>query len=347
MISRIAVVLVAVGLLASVSAGAAEVWMGKSNPWPLGKSQEWPYVQEHLDTLLMFIDQIHFADMEDLRALVKVLDENEIKIAVELGGLVDWRASAKDKTAELSFADESAKLRKLTAPVSEGGAGGTVSYLNIDGAVHRIVWTNNKDAGYHDFESATDEYVEMVKLWRAEYPDIKLNILTNFPNWGWKGGPAYFNFGLPAGKEGWGDYHEVLSLIVKKTRAAGIPMDGLVVDNPYGYATGKKPTGQPEVTKDTDWMARILDIEAFARKEGLSFILIANSEAGGAERGGSGDRYQKETMEFIRAYQARGGKPDVYLLESWYAHPKRWVPETEHGTMAALVKEAIAHLKKP
>ena len=83
-----------------------EVWMTHSSPWILGTSQEWPIVQTNLDVLKIYIDNIADADINELRNLVETLEAHEIKIAIELGGLVDWHADKQSQSAQLSFNHE-------------------------------------------------------------------------------------------------------------------------------------------------------------------------------------------------------------------------------------------------
>jgi len=112
-----------------------EIWMCRGGAWGLGTSTEWEFVKHNIDVVKLYIDQVNSASISQLRNLVTMFEKYNIKIAIELGGLVNWRADEQDQSAELSFRDESRKVKLLTDPVSEGGAGGTIAYLDMDGSI--------------------------------------------------------------------------------------------------------------------------------------------------------------------------------------------------------------------
>ena len=90
-----------------------------------------------------------------------------------------------------------------------------------------------------------------------------------------------------------------------------------------------------------NWVRRIRDYEDFARGSGLEFNLIANSEQGGKT---SGRAFAERTLKMVDAYVKAGGKPTRYIIQSWYPHPTKVVPETEADTMTGLVKAVMLKL---
>jgi hypothetical protein len=321
-------------------AGRPEVWMCKSNPWELADSGDWEFVKENVDGIKIYIDEMKKASEGQMKKLAAILNENDTKIAIELAGLADWRAKDKDQTAALSFQDEWAKVKRLV------DAGGKVYYLDIDGPIRRLLYPGHGEPGYHTVDSATDELVKVLKLWLEACPGVKFMLTTNFPNWGWKHTPAYHNFGFSAGVMGQGDYFPAVKMAVEKAKAAGIPFDGVTIDNPYSYALGERKSNQPDVTKGVDWFWRVLDLEQYARSEGLEVTFIYNSERAGDKKGGSGELFAKETLEYIDLHMAKGGAPDRYMMQSWYHYPTKWVPEETPGTMTNLVKQVIEKTQK-
>ena len=323
-----------------------EIWMCDGNAWGLGTSTEWEFVKHNVDVVKLYIDQVNRASITDLRNLVTMFKKYNIKIAIELGGLVNWRADEQDQSAELSFRDESRKVKLLTDPVSEGGAGGTIAYLDMDGPIRRMLYPNSNEPGYHTVESATDELVEVMQLWRERYPDIKFMMLSNFPNWGWKTGPAYNNFGYSPGPLGWGDYFPVLQMAIQKTNAAGISLTGVTLDNPYGYAIGRHRSNQSGVIAGEDFLARLRDAEEYVEGEGLRIGIIYNSEEGGNATTGSDQLFYDESLAFIDEHLDYGATPSNYTIQSWYPYPTAYLPETTPHTMTYLTAEAIRRLRK-
>jgi hypothetical protein len=331
---------------------SVEIWMCKGNPWLLGTSPDWEFVKHNVDVIKLYVDQVNSASVEDLRNLVDVCKEHSIKIAIELGGLVDWRADDVDSrtgeslTAENSFSDEYAKVKRLTDPLSEGGAGGVITYLDIDGPIRRSLYPFGGEQFYHTLDSATDELVEVLQLWRQQYPELKFLLLTNFPNWGWRGEPAYFNFGYAAGPLGYGDYFDALEMAIQKTNAAAVPLTGLTVDNPYDYAIGAHASNQQSLISSIDFMSRLRDLENYVEGQGLQFDMIYNSARAGNQSTGSNQLYYDETLEFIDAHLAYGATPLRYIIQSWYFHPTGWVPETSGYTMTHLAADVIRKLRE-
>jgi hypothetical protein len=322
-----------------------EIWMCKGNPWGLGTSNEWEYVKHNVDVVKLYIDQVNSASITQLRNLVTMFKKYNIKIAIELAGLANWHANKLDQSAERSFLDESRKVKLLTDPVSEGGAGGTIAYLDMDGPIRRMLYPSNNEPGYHTVDSATDELVEVMQLWRERYPDIQFMLLSNFPNWGWKSGPAYNNFGYSPGPMGWGDYYPVLQMAIQKTNAAGIPLTGVTLDNPYGYAIGRHNSNQPGVIAGIDFLARLRDVEEYVEGEGLRCGIIYNSEEGGNASTGSDQKYYDETLAFIDEHLDYGATPSNYTIQSWYPYPSAYLPETTEHTMTYLTAEVIRRLR--
>jgi hypothetical protein len=144
----------------------------------------------------------------------------------------------------------------------------------------------------------------------------------------------------------WGDYHEAILKLVAAVKRHDVPLKGITVDNPYDYAMGTMP--MPHVTNidhaKIDWTARILDLERIAHENGLEFNLIINAEESG---GANMAQYCKDTLAFQEMYTARGGRPDRWIVQSWYTHPLRdkVVPESKPHTFTWLVKEVIRKTK--
>jgi hypothetical protein len=310
-----------------------EVWMGGGfDPWPLGTSNQWELVKHNLGALAFFIGTVNTASQTDVTNLVNMLKQYGIKISIECGGLVDWRASYGSQSGEASFYQEYPKITKIL------NAGGTIDYLDMDGPIRRMLYPFGVEEGYHTVDSACDELVDCMQLWRQYIPNIKFCVLTNFPNWGWKGEPAYNNLGFSPGSMGWGDYYEVIQKIIQKTNAAGIPINSVTVDNPYDYAIGEHSSNQLGIIAGVDWMGRIYDLEKYAESQNLEFNLIFNSERGGNT---SNQLFYEESLDFITQYHAIGGTPARYIMESWYTYPDAVLPEDTDYTMTNLTADSF------
>jgi hypothetical protein len=186
---------------------------------------------------------------------------------------------------------------------------------------------------FKSVEAAADELVDALRLHRRAHPKTRFWLLTNFPNWGWGGDVSYHARGPE--RQDYGDYDQVVRVVLRKLKAAGIELEGVTVDNPYEYLIGERPSVNLKDPTSVNWLQRVRTYEDFARAQELAFNLIVNSERGGHE---SDERFYSETLQMVDLYRKAGGRPTRWFVQSWYPHPKRMAPEDAPHTMTALVK---------
>jgi hypothetical protein len=291
---------------------------------------------EGIAGLKLYIEFVRNAKQSDLAALVTLVRKNKLKIIVEVGGTLnhDWQDEAGEKSAQV----ELAKLKRWY------DAGGKVDYLDIDGPVWRLMghpgWGKDPTKKFVSYDRCAKELMDYLSAVKKAYPDIQFFLLTNFPNWGYKKGVSYHANGPQ--RQSRGDYHEVVTSVMKALKRSRISLAGATVDNPYGYFMGKKKSATLKDPTTVDWIARIRSYEDFCRSNGWEFNLIVNSEAGGKE---SDKRFYEDTLDMVARYQQAGGRPTRYFIQSWYEHPHKIVPATEPYSMTALTKAVIRQLQ--
>lgn len=320
-----------------------EIWMSATyaDMTTLGDAaSQWDFVKANVDAVLLHINRVghpaHKYTDERLKALVDALKQNDIQFAVESIGTEYYEPG--ESSGEKSAQDQLEKLSVLYK------VGGTCHHMTLDGSVNKLMFPEGTAKGIDSVEECVDQMIEFMRIVRKSHPETRIYELTNFPNWGWKGEPAYRT---PTGnKMGYGDYFPVLQAIIKKSREAGMPIDGVTVDNPYGYATGViSVEAEAKVMEDTsviDWMSRVRELEDYVKSEGLEFNLIINDQAGGYT---SNEAFYHETIKFYDAYTAAGGSPTRYIIESWYKYPDIVVPEDSGYSLTALTKAIIERVR--
>lgn len=312
-----------------------EIWMcvnSKSTFDLLSRSKDWSFVRKRLTGIKLYIGVINQAPAEKLSQLVSVVKENDFKVTVECGGTLnhDWQDQAGEKSAET----ELAKLEKWYQ------AGGKIDYLDLDGPVRRLLghsgWGKDEQKKFTSAERCADELVDYIRAVKKRYSEIRFFLLTNFPNWGYKGDVSYTRAGL-----GWGDYDKVARVVLDKLDSAGLQLEGVTVDNPYEYAIGEiRPRHLKDPSK-IDWIKRIRTYEEFSRSRNLEFNLIVNSSKGGKT---SDKEFYERTLKMVDAYTRANGRPTRYIVQSWYEYPKETLPETAPYSMTSLVKAIMLKL---
>lgn len=325
---------------ATVPATQTEVWLcaGDRIAELLDTDAEWPFVQQHLTGIKLYIGQLATnrrrpaeSSTDRIRQIAELVKNHNLKVAVELGGCLDF--SPLDDTA-----GEWSARRELAAMENFYAVGGKVDYLDIDGPIRRLLHPQNRRDGkkFESIEGAADELVDALRIHRAAHPETQYWLLTNFPNWGYRGDVSYHARGPQ--RQDYGDYDTVVRTVLKKLSEAKIPLEGVTVDNPYDYLIGEHRSVKLPDPTEVDWLGRVRTYEDFVRQNGLSFNLIANSERGGHE---SDERFYKESLQMVDAYLKAGGKPTRWFVQTWYQYPKQLLPESAPHSIMSLTKAVI------
>jgi len=316
-----------------------EVWLCTAGVFDLGRPDaRWDYVRNRLTGIQMYIDRIDKASLEDVQRLAGVVRNNGLKVSVECGGTLGF-APLDDRNGEVSAQIELRKLDKWRQ------AGGRIDYLNLDGPIRRLLYPRRgkrRIKGFESVESCANELMDYIHAVRTVYPKVQFFLLTNFPNWGYRGRPSYHARG--PNRQDWGDYDEVIQTVLRVAGKRNIHIAGVTVDNPYEYLVGEHVSVKNPVPWKIDWMGRVRAYEDFIRQQGLDFNLIINSEKGGKA---SDREFYERTLKMLDATLRAGGKPTRYIVQSWYRHPTVIVPETAPFSMTALVKAVLQRLHVP
>lgn len=309
------------------------------DPWVLADTAQWSDVSAGIDVFKFYVDGVEPSRVgrEQIKSFLAVLLQRNIRIAVEIGGLVDWHADKGDRSAEFSFRDEFAKLKPFIALIKEVDSARNIDMLDMDGPIRRMLFPGTAPPTPHTLSTAVTELFKVAAMWRDSIPGVELNLLVNFPNWAWGNTPAYYE--IEGDAHGFGQYMDVLDSVQARSLATGLRFDGLTIDNPYDYAIGAASSNQPAVISGVDWMQRLAELDAKARGMGLKVNMIFNTNGGRNAKG-----YSDQTLAFLDLYRARVGTPDGYWVQSWYQLPGAWLPETTPYTMTHLTRDVLRKL---
>ena len=87
-----------------------------------------------------------------------------------------------------------------------------------------------------------------------------------------------------------------------------------------------------------------LELEQLVKSNGLEFNLVINDSTAGTR---SQVELNSASLALLDLYQQRGGRPNRYIVQSWYAHPTadEVLPETNPNTLTGLVRAVIERVK--
>lgn len=354
---------------AEATAPASKIWL---NHFKLGDlsgaaDEDWATAAKGLDTAFFALNTLwpmpqpmHLSiPPDEAAAAAAKLSAKGIKIGVECG-YFDHATEVLDPADPASTVSMSRSIPKLAPGVGASTArveiaklrslwlaGYPPDYLVLDDPMRRLT-VPGQDAlgqafrGMQDAAAAAREVTDYMQAMRGKFPRVKFVVILNFPNWGWKGQPAYL---LSPGRSdplNWGDAHPVMETLFGAVTAAGLSIDAIQADFPWRYFA-ERPANP--VSAMVDWPARLLDLERYARSRGVRFHLTANSETGYV----SAESFCEDSLKYLDAYLAAGGMPDRFVVQSWYPHPEQLLPESKPHTgmwLAARFLERLGEVSR-
>ena len=267
----------------------------------------WPSTRERVHVAKLYVDWIDSASVSTLTSAVRVMADNHIATAVELGGLRDWGC-----TSTIMIEVEGDKLAKLT------DAGGALTYVVMDDPFgYTMERANPQGCGYSALQ-VSEQLVDFVRAMRSAHHGVRIGLIEPVP-WFWVGEHP------PHPGNDFGGLPELLDTLQTVLGAAGEQIDFFHADSPYDW-TEAHPA---------KW-DKLVDLEREVRARGLPFGLIYNTENDGFA---TDERFHDETLEGLKAFWAAGGTPDHFIVQSWYAVPTRMIPEGQPYTFSNVVRD--------
>jgi hypothetical protein len=220
-------------------------------------------------------------------------------------------------------------------------AGGTVSYISVDGAGLADTILNGHGPGgpsyganfsLADSVAAFASYIQHIHNGTIDLPghsDIKIGIDIAMPNVKYQGTPS------PTGSDSLNslDFYDVLNAIVNAVEQAGETLWYVHSDSPYNYTF-------PPYTDDH--LDRLIWLRNQCQGLGLRYGAIFNTECG------TDECYSDETVDYIRKYRSRtnGQDPDDIVIENWYSVPQATFPECSDSSPGCSSQYSFMNLVK-
>lgn len=324
-------------------------WLYISEISMFNNISSWQYTYENTDVAVINIAVIKKLKSDEIKLLTDAVNSSHMKLAIECSGLVNVFGTDTFHNISKSMAYNSVNHTQkgeytyLSALI---GNGCKIDYLVFKNPVINAVYPNadykTQDKRYMSIAEAVSQTIDAMKYWREHLPDIQFMIYTDFFSYGWKDKPAYnYVYGSDFGA---GDYFYELSLMAEAAKKNGIPLLGIVVNNPYDYAMGRRISKNNTTVKngDIDWMKRICDLENECNALGLDFILTLNG--GMSSENGTDEKFYRDIVHYINKYSEAGGTPEGYMIQGG-KFPSGSIPENKNFTLTYDASKLIAQFK--
>lgn len=266
---------------------------------------------------------VDWATNLDAKQFVDFAKKENVQIGCEFGGFLPGTP------------DASVAAVKPLDPVFR--AGGEVSSIHLDGPIRRLIKGVQKHPNALHLSQITVRLIDFFRKIRAKYPDIRIGLITNFPNW------DYTNELL--GRNGhYTDkskvtYAEALDAVHQALKKGGDRLDFVEVDCPYNYYRQKRTRNNDAALHNA---RKFKELQTWCEQRNIRFHLVINAEPG--KRGAR--QFHDLTCEYVQQLRRDGIFPDAFIIQSWYRQPDRHLPETERNTFMNTAKDAITLIRK-
>ena len=304
--------------------GVAPSHVTTSPNFLLNNTSQWAVVAKQIDFYKYYGVQLsnssHFSSLNP-KLLATFAKEEKISLGCEFG---DFHLSQNmnKRVVQMAF--------NQLDPVFQNG--GRVDSLHLDGPIRRML----KGVQNHPDALSLDEISSfLVNFWKkikSRYPDIRIGLVTNLPNWdyskklhGWNG--HYTDLSGVT-------YLQALQEVHSALLEAGQKMAFLEIDCPFNYYREVRTRkGDVEIHN----AAKLSHVENWCLKKGIQFHLVVNAEP--RKNGGKG--FYELTCEYVQRLHRDKIYPDSFIFQSWYKQPAEHLPETKKYTFMNTARDAI------
>lgn len=280
------------------------------------------------------------ASDEQLRALATFCRQHRLKVAFEVGGIRMGPDTPNDQAGEYTAAGELPHLRRWL------GVGGRIDYLTTDHAVMLAVGApyvapaTNRHRGM-TVQQAIEELTDYFEIMHREIPTARFGVIESL---------GFFRVDAPNGRRFdrtvpalpiW-PFAGYLDELLASMRLRGLALDHFHID--FGYegvhfdGGGKLDCG------------RILAVERAVQSRGVRAGVIVNAfhdqQAPHPDPAAATTQARANTLAFVEAYVAQGGRSDEVVVQTWQPYPDRTGPESDPNTVLGLARDVLKRVPR-
>lgn len=270
---------------------------------------------------LMRGDEWNWINHINPTSIVKFSKDHQINIGCEFG----------DFHLELENINDTYKLAlQQLDPIFEND--GKVYSLHLDGPIRRMIKGVNNKPNAMSIQSISNTLTKFWKNIHNKYPEIKIGLIVNLPNWDFTQEYVGYN-GDYTDQSGY-TYLEILNTINLELNNANERLDFIEIDCPFNYFR-EKYTRNKDFQLDNE--SKFINIQNWCKNNDVDFHLIINAEP--RNQGAKG--FYNLTYEYVQRIRNAGLFPDKFIIQSWYTEPSKNLPEKGKYTFTNSAKDAI------
>lgn len=338
--------------------------------------QAWAETYEGMSVFSLYLVDLDFKfASQAARDQLSAMKADGKKISVEVGGMdmslcnpadayrrttLNWDSVALRpiNPGHEAFKYESAKIARTIEQRAD--------YIIMDGPFERAFDNANNSVilsgcpkGF-TYEFIAQQLVLYMQYMKSSFPNAKFLLSTSFPHWQFTAPDSTFTASITGSgdlmKTGTGqilNYRDVLNGIVPMAQAGGVPLTGLVVDNPYNYmvrqVVNSAATAElaSEATREQRW-ARLKGLVEQAKSKGLKTYVFTNFEAfpekttsTASDNASRSQDFFTQSITYSGELTARDVQLDGHIVASWYNKPNQWVIHKDTAASFSTVPSAL------
>lgn len=282
----------------------------------------------------------------DLRRLLVMVRENDLKVAFETGGLRLHKAlqGREDQAGEWQAESELRLLHRWL------DAGGRIDYLTTDHAV----MMNLRGLGFPGpgldpnrsskltVEELTDELVDYFLVMKREIPGVRFGAIESL---------GYFHVRGTDGHQHQAtdpqlphcDFEQFFDRLLKQMAKQDLKLDHFHID--FGYM-GVAHDGRADGTLD---FGRILAVERYVQSRGVKVGVIFNAFHDRKNKNLTSEAASRQarerTLAFAEGYRKAGGNAEHLVVQTWHPYPDRTGPEDDPLTVLGVARDVLTCLE--
>lgn len=281
------------------------------------QKENWPEVFGRTAVYKTYIEALGKFSDEELAALGRFVRENDLPVAVELGGI--RMAAMRPEVADTAIGIESAKIEW---PVLERfiRLGGRVEYITTDHALAEMMTGRNKRRTLPR-EMLFDQMMLYFRFMREKIPGLRCGAIESLGFFTVEGtnGRQYEQLDASLTRVGFEEYFDGYLAAAER---AGVPIDHFHID--FGMQDVEADGGPSGLD-----YGRVISVETYVQEKGVHAGFIAANafsfpmtltEAVEDWQGACRSAAER-TQRYFEGYMRSGGRSDYLILQRWQPYP--------------------------